>query len=246
MKTLFVGNDPDIEERVAIAARLRWPDTEIITTDGPADGLELLERELPDIVLLQSDADRHSGASFIQDVRAFSDVPLIVLEHEPGGGGFDEVRVLELGADDYIRRSAGIIEIVARMVALLRRVGRAKSSGLDQTLSSGTLTLNRASYEVYLDGKRLDLTPTEFRLLYLLLANRGNVVTHEFLARSIWGDEVDSSGLVKKYIQRVRRRLEDSAENPRWIASVHGVGYRLVASPEPVAQRQNGAHVETG
>ena len=246
MKTLFVGNDPDIEERVAIATRLRWPDTELVTTSGPADGLDVLERQLPDIVLLQSDADRQSGTSFVQEVRAFSDVPLIVLEHQPGGGDLDEVRALELGADDYIRRSAGIIEIVARMMALLRRVGRVKSSGLDQTLSSGTLTLNRASYEVYLDGRRLDLTPTEFRLLHLLLANRGNVVTREFLARSIWGDEVDSSGLVKKYIQRVRRRLDDSAENPRWIASVHGVGYRLVGAWEPEDQRQNGAHVKTG
>ena len=124
-------------------------------------------------------------------------------------------------------------------------MGRTASPGQGQIVSAGALTLNPASYEVFLDNKRLTLTPTEFRLLHVLLNNRGNVVTHEFLARAIWGDRVDSTALVKKYIQRLRRRLTDSPDGPQWIASVHGVGYRILTAQEPTGPHQNGVELET-
>ena len=130
------------------------------------------------------------------------------------------------------------ISLIARMVALTRRTRRS-STEQQPTLSNGPLTVDPASYEVFLHGRRLTLTPTEFRMLYLLLNNRGNVLSREFIARSIWGDQVDSTALVKKYIQRLRRRLNDTAQDPRWIANVHGVGYKLLAlrEPEPAEPR---------
>ena len=124
-------------------------------------------------------------------------------------------------------------------------MGRTASPGQGQIVSAGALTLNPASYEVFLDNNRLTLTPTEFRLLHVLLNNRGNVVTHEFLARAIWGDRVDSTALVKKYIQRLRHRLMDSPNDPQWIASVHGVGYRILTAQEPSGAHQNGVDLET-
>ena len=140
----------------------------------------------------------------------------------------DEVKALEAGADDYIRESAGIVDMVARLVAVVRRTQRAFSPE-SRILSNGPLTMDPATYEVFLHGSRLTLTPTEFRLLHLFLENRGNVLTRQYIAGSLWGDEVDSTVLVKKYVQRLRRRLNDTAENPRWITNIHGIGYKIVA-----------------
>lgn len=136
-------------------------------------------------------------------------------------------QVLEAGADDYLSESDGSITLIARLVALTRRASRSHPEHTG-VLSNGPLTVDPTAYEVFLHGTRLPLTPTEFRLLYLLLNNRGTVLSREFLARSIWGGEVDSSALVKKYIQRLRQRLNDSADSPRWIANIHGVGYKIL------------------
>ena len=148
----------------------------------------------------------------------------------------DEVKALESGADDYIQRSAGLVNLVARLVALIRRVRRIDLSRAGRPLSFGSLTLDPATYEVFLKSKGLSLTSTEFRLLHVFLANRGAVVSHEFLAQSLWGDQVDSSALVKKYIQRLRRKLGDDPQSPQWIANVHGVGYRILGPREPLTE----------
>ena len=89
-----------------------------------------------------------------------------------------------------------------------------------------------ATYAVSLDGQRLTITHTEFKLLFLLVKNRGMVVHHRFLERALWGDRVDSAPLVKKYVQRLRKKLSDDAKKPHWIASVHGTGYRFVGPGE--------------
>ena len=229
MKVLFVGGEPQTAEKVGLAARLRWPDASILVATDAENGLQVVGYQSPDVVVFQPGLGSLFMERFIQGLRVFSDAPLIVLEPEEGGGNMDEVKALELGADDYVRNSAGLINLVARLVALIRRIRRTDLSAAGRPLTCGTLTLDPATYEVFLDGKTLSLTFTEFRLLHLLLNNRGIVVTHDFLARSLWGSRVDSSALVKKYIQRLRRKLGDDPYNPQWIASVHGVGYRMLS-----------------
>ena len=103
---------------------------------------------------------------------------------------------------------------------------------VETPIFSGSLVINPATYSVFLDGHRLMLTSTEFRLLYLLVNNRGMVVSHRLLERTLWGDRVDSAPLVKKYVQRLRRKLNDDPRHPQWIANVHGIGYRFVGPPE--------------
>ena len=102
MKALLVGSDPGTAEKLTIAIRLRWPDTEMLMAGGSDDALLVVEEQNPELVLFQSDGD-HPQAHFIRQLREFSDVALIVVEHQSGAGELDEVRVLELGADDYIR-----------------------------------------------------------------------------------------------------------------------------------------------
>jgi DNA-binding response OmpR family regulator len=125
---------------------------------------------------------------------------------------------------------------MVRIGALLRRVGIHPSTDSEGPLSSGRLFINPANYEVFLGDQRISLTSTEFRLLHLLVKNRGTVVAHQTLERALWGEQVDSSRLVKKYVQRLRQKLEDDAREPCWVASVHGVGYRFIGPPPSISE----------
>jgi DNA-binding response OmpR family regulator len=102
-------------------------------------------------------------------------------------------------------------------------------------LLSGRLLVNPATYEAFLGREQLALTTTEFRLLYLLVKNWGIVVARQTLERTLWGEQTDSYGLVKRYVQRLRHKLGDDAHEPRWVASIHGVGYQFIGpTPRPV------------
>ena len=228
MKVLFVGADLQAADKINLAVRLRWPNASVVMAAEEADSLEAVDYESPDVVMFQANADSKRSERFIRDLRRFSDVPLIILEQEGGEGHMDEVIALESGADDFIHHSAGIIDVIARLVALIRRVRRSELSEGERTLSSGSLILDPSAYQVFLQGNRLTLTSTEFRLLQLLLKNRGTVLTHRSLEVSLWGDRGDASGMVKKYIQRLRRKLGDDPHNPQWIANIHGVGYKFL------------------
>ena len=171
----------------------------------------------------------------IREIRRFSDTPIIVATEEEGDSEMQVVKALELGADDYIRMPCNLNVVMARVVALLRRVGLTKQTSEDSTIHCGDLVIDPANYEVFLRSDRLALTPTEFRLLCLMAKNRHMIISHDFIKRVIWGEDIQVRDTLKKYIQRLRRKLGDDARNPRWIKTVHGVGYRFhVPAAEPV------------
>jgi len=237
MKVVFIGTDPRTSEMALMSVRLRWPDSTPGVAGTATEGLEMVERMSPDVVILHPDFTDMSLSKAINELRGFSNVPLIVLGSQ--GDEMEVVTALETGADDYVRLPCDLTEMTTRVWALLRRVGYTKSHDLESPLRSGRLLVNPATYEVFLEGHRVMLTSTEFRLLYLLVRNRGTVVSHQAVERALWGDQTDSSGLVKKYVQRLRRKLLDDSREPRWIASVHGVGYRFIGpapSPQEVGQ----------
>jgi len=230
MKVVFIGDDPQTAEFAGLSLRLRWPDTKPMVATTAEVGLDWVERESPEIVLIHPSFSDMSLADSIQALRGFSNVPLLVLGRE--GSEKEVITSLELGADDYVRQPCDLTEMMARVWALLRRTGAHERQEEERPLHSGPLLLNPTTYEVYMGERRVVLTSTEFRLLHLLLKNRGIVVSHQTLGHSIWGEEVDSSGLVKKYVQRVRKKLGDGAQEPRWIVSIHGTGYRFVGPTE--------------
>ena len=230
MKVVFIGADSRTAERASLSVRLRWPDSIILQSTTAAQGLELVEREWPNIVLLHPSFSDMTQTEAIHDLRGFSNVPLLVLGHR--NDDMETVSSLESGADDYIRQPCDLTELTARIWALLRRSGMATSYESESPLVSGRLLVNPATYEAFLGGRRLALTTTEFRLLYLMVKNWGIIVSRATLERTLWGDQVDSYGLVKKYVQRLRHKLDDDAREPFWIASVHGVGYRFIG-PTP-------------
>ena len=191
-----------------------------------AEGLEMVEQESPDVVVLHPDFTDMTLSGTIQEMPRFTNAPLLVMGHQ--GDEMEVVTSLEVGADDYVRLPCDLTEIMVRIWALLRRVGLRQEPETDGPIASGRLSINPSTYEVFLDEQRVVLTSTEFRLLHLLVKNRGTVVAHQTLERALWGGHMDSSRLVKKYVQRLRRKLGDHAREPLWIASVHGVGYRFI------------------
>jgi two-component system KDP operon response regulator KdpE len=240
MKVVFIGADTKTAEIASLSVRLRWPDSTVLQATTAAQGLELVEQEWPSVVLLHPDFTDMSPTRAIQGLRGFSNVPLLVLGQV--GDKMEVISSLETGADDYVRLPCDLTELTTRVWALLRRSGLANSYESESPLVSGRLLVNPASYEAFLGGQRLTLTTTEFRLLYLLVKNWGIVVSRSTLERTLWGEQVDSYGLVKKYVQRLRHKLGDDAREPYWIASVHGVGYRFIG-PTP---KTIGASVQQG
>ncbi len=235
MKALFFSTDGGRAEQIVLALRLRWPDlTPLVVSQGTV-GLQLIEQEEPDFVIICEDLPNLGKWTAIGEIRRFSDIPIIVATEEEDDSGLQAVKALELGADDYIRMPCNLMVLMARVVALLRRVGLTKQTSEDSTIRCGDLVIDPANYEVFLRSDRLALTPTEFRLLCLTAKNRHVIISRDFIQRVIWGEDVHTVDTLKKYIRRLRCKLGDDARNPRWIKTVHGVGYRFnVPAAEPV------------
>ena len=225
MKVLFFSQDEVNVEPLVLALRMRWPDLKpFIVTYGTA-GFRAIKQEEPDLVCLCEDLPKLDRGSAIKGVRRFSDIPLVVASQDQGE--MDVVKALELGADDYIRLPCNAMGLMARVAALMRRTGLSKQRTGERPVECGDLLINPATHEVFLDSTRLMLTPTEFKLLYLLAKNRHVTLSQQFIQRTMWAGNEEAAQALKKYIQRLRRKLGDNARNPRWIKTVHGVGYRF-------------------
>jgi DNA-binding response OmpR family regulator len=237
MRAVFIGVAARTRDIAALGVRLRWPDVALEVATTATHGLELVQQAPPDVVLLHPDFSDQSIPSTIQQIRHVTNVPLMVIGHL--GDSMEAVTSLESGADDYVRLPCDLTEFTARIWALLRRAGIAVTYDGSSPMRCGHLYLNPATYEAFLGSRRVILTSTEFRLLCLLVKNWGIVVSHQSLERALWGDQPEFTGLVKKYVQRLRRKLQDDAREPYWIANVHGIGYRFIG-PAPEAQEKAG------
>jgi two-component system KDP operon response regulator KdpE len=193
------------------------------------DGLEALEKvrkHLPDLVILDVRMPKMDGFETLREIREFSDVPVIMLTVQDEEE--DKVRGLDLGADDYVTKPFGTRELVSRIKAVLRRTKDMKSEDpilrIDERLS---IDLNR--HDAIVEGERINLPPTEFRLLYHLIENAGWVVPHETLLTKVWGYEYrDEMQYLRLYIRYLREKIEPDPSNPRYILTEVGVGYRFV------------------
>ncbi len=228
MKVLFFCQDGARVEQLVLALRLRWPDLRPLVASQGSVGIQVVEQEEPDVVIVCDDLADMAIWTAIKEIRRFSNVPLVVaVEDSRKDDGMEVVKAIELGADDYIRLPCNLMVVMARVVALVRRVGFTKQQSDEAPIRCGDLLINPATYEVFLGSTRLVLTPTEFKLLYLLAKNRHMTLSQEFIQRVIWSYDVEAGDTLKKYIQRLRRKLGDDARNPTWIKTVHGVGYRF-------------------
>lgn len=231
MKVFFIGDSKELEQKVSFSLRVRWPDFSLVHT---AEGREVISRvrtEQPDICILDLDSPNFAGLDLLSQIHRFSSVPIIVLSQR--NDIVDRARALEMGADDYITQPFIPMELIARVNALLRRSSIVKSE-YAKPFVSGKLTINYATHRVFLSGKPVKLTPIEYKILCHLARSKGSVVTRSDLLLSVWGPDYQADPeFLKKYIYRLRSKVEDDHDNPEIIITEWGVGYKLSPSSAP-------------
>ncbi|MGS0764625.1 VanR-ABDEGLN family response regulator transcription factor [Syntrophomonas curvata] len=194
------------------------------------DALNCIEKEKIDLAILDVMLPDGDGFSICQRIREKHTFPVIMLTAKEEE--IDKITGLTLGADDYVTKPFRPLELVARVKAQLRRFTRYNSAEPPQEerlIAFSGLILDRDSHECMLNEKPLSLTPTEFSLLWVLASNRGRVVSSEELFREVWGDKYfsNSNNTVMVHIRHLREKMHDSAEHPKYIKTVWGVGYKI-------------------
>jgi DNA-binding response OmpR family regulator len=222
-KILAIDDERDVTRAVSLTISLQEPSWQVLTSQSGEQGLDLLETQSPDAVLLDLYMPDQDGFDVLQRIRLFSDVPVIILSVRDDE--LDKVRGLQLGADDYIVKPFGHLELVARLRSVLRR-----SSGhvgpSEPPIVLGDLQVDRDQRRAFLRGKPIRLTSTEYRLLEILARNAGRIVSNETLLVQIWGaDAVEDTDYLKTYIHRLRTKLEDDPARPHYLFTERGIGY---------------------
>lgn len=225
MNVLLLGGTQDFAVTVRTVLRIRWQDTALfhIPLAHIDQWREAMRRDEPTLVLIDCTSDVPTCCDLIAQIRAFSDVPLVMI-----GQGEDvtaEVQALETGADDWIDASTIPMDFIARVNALLRRYSISEKQGL-KPYTHGSLSIDFATQEVRISGRQVALTPTEFKVLCVLARHEGTLVTHESLLANVWGTESYSDPeFVKKYVHRLRTKLEEDPAEPNLIVTRRGAGY---------------------
>jgi two-component system KDP operon response regulator KdpE len=211
---------------------MQWRDLEVLSAATGEEALTEVERMRPDLVLLDVGLPDMDGYAVLSEIRRFSETPVIMLtaRDEP----IDRVRGLELGADDYVAKPFNHLELFARIKAILRRMDARAPVDRVAPFRHGELEVDFAAHEARLRGERLELTPTEFRLLAVLARNAGWVVPPERLLAQVWGREyTGETDYLRVYIRRLREKLGDDARQPRFIRTERGLGYRFLEPEAP-------------
>jgi len=226
-RVLIVDDDPAIIK--FLRANLKAEDYETLAALDGAEALETIERELPDLVILDIMMPKVDGFEVCRQLREWSQIPIIVLSAR--GDEQDKVKCLDLGADDYITKPFGVEELLARVKAVFRRTQAIGATATQPAFSSDDLEINFAQRKVTIAGDEVKLTPTEYHLLQELVLNAGKVLTHIHLLNKVWGPEYrDEREYLHVFIRRLRNKLEPDRANPRYILSVPGVGYQFKAT----------------
>jgi len=226
MKVVVIDDSPEIIEVVSLCFQLRWSGTTLVSASEGTKGLELIEAENPDVVILDIGLPDMDGFQVLREIRLFSQVPVIMLTVR--GKDTDVARCLELGADDYIVKPFSHIELVARVQAVLRRAQGLSVTTEELPFVSGNLSVDFISNEVMVNGNSVKLSATESKLLHHLIRNEGRLLSHENLLTKVWGETYrDARDLLRVHIQHLRQKLGDSAESPSIIVTEHGMGYKF-------------------
>ncbi|HEX8962137.1 MAG TPA: two-component system response regulator KdpE [Rhodocyclaceae bacterium] len=220
---LIVEDEKEI--RRFVRAALEHENCRVFEAATVAEGLLEAGARKPDLVVLDLGLPDGDGVDFIRDLRGWSAAPVIVLSARTREN--DKIAALDAGADDYLTKPFGVGELQARTRALLRRQARA-GDGTSPEFRFGEVRIDFARRIVERRGEPVHLTPIEYRLLCVLAAQAGKVLTQRFLLREVWGPgSAESSHYLRVYVGRLRQKLEDDPAQPKYLLTETGVGYRF-------------------
>lgn len=223
---LVIDDEPQVQRAMhTILAKRGYK----VTTAGDGEeGLALAATSEPDIIILDLGLPDMDGVEVCARLREWTQCPIIVLSVRDSE--HDKVAAFEKGADDYLTKPFGIEEMLARIGVALRHSTSRQSGMPNKLIRAGTLTIDLAWHLVKRDGREVKLTPTEYKLLAYLAANQGRVHTHQNILTQVWGQEgVDHPEYLRVYMRQLRKKLEVDPENPQYIITESGIGYRFIS-----------------
>lgn len=229
MKAMIVDDEQAIRE--ALSRKLKREGYEVIVCQNGLDAVRAFHTERPDIVILDIIMpDGMDGLTVCRRIREVADTPVLMLSAQAITEA-DIIEGLNAGADEYLAKPVRLNEFVARVNALLRRT-QMTNPDTDQRYDDGYLSIDLHRRQVYVSGTRVHLTPTEFKLLAVLMENAGRVVNQRDLLEQVWGREyIDDVYYPRVYISQLRRKIERDAANPVYVLTEHRVGYRFEKQP---------------
>jgi DNA-binding response OmpR family regulator len=199
---------------------------EVVTAERGQNALRVFYEERPDLAVLDVMMPGMDGWELTARLRELANIPVILLTAKTSEA--DKLRGFRLGVDDYVTKPFSLAELTARVRAVLAR--SVSDSRQEELLSCGSLSLDPRTREVRLAGGLVELTPTEFRLLHLLIEHAGEAISQEDLIRRVWGEhQLQSSSGLRRYIWLLRKKIEGDPQAPQMLLTVRGFGYRLKA-----------------
>jgi DNA-binding response OmpR family regulator len=229
VKILVVDDDQPILDALTLGFQLQWQDaTVLVARDGEA-GLRTFYEQSPNVVVLDVAMPGKSGFEVLQEIRRTSDVPVLMLTAR--GEELDQVRGLEMGADDYVVKPVRHLVLLARIRAVLRRAELPPPLQALPDFVAGDLAINFQSHQVSLRGAPVKLTPVEYKLLFHLVRSVGRLLPHQALLERVWGAEYGATPeYLKVFISRLRAKIDPDG-GFHYIENERGLGYRFVLPP---------------
>ena len=231
IKILVIEDDPAI--RRGLADNLTFESYKVDAVASAEDGYDLLSESEPDLIILDVMLPGMSGYDFCRRLRKEGlSTPILMLTAR--GDEFDRVMGLDMGADDYVTKPFSILELLARVRALLRRT--AQDEDLPQELAFGDVVVDFRKFETKKDGSTVALSRKEYGVLQILCSRPGEVITRDELLDLVWGaGHYPSTRTVDNHVSMIRSKLEDKPSDPVHIITVHGVGYKLVIEDQTLS-----------
>jgi two-component system, OmpR family, KDP operon response regulator KdpE len=222
-KTAILVIDDEPQIRRFLRAGLELEGFTVREAENATLGLKSATLSQPDLIILDLGLPDLDGAEVLERIRAWSSVPIIVLSVE--ADEMQKVRLLRMGADDYVVKPFGMAELLARTDAALRRYFRGVTK--DSVVRTGNLSIDLVTRVVTVGGARVQLTRKEYQLLHVLATHAGLVVTHQQLLKDIWGSNLIHTQYLRILVRKVRNKVESDPSQPRILITESGVGYRL-------------------
>jgi two-component system KDP operon response regulator KdpE len=231
-KILVIEDNPTVIR--LLKANLSMEGYELLTAQNGIQGLDMAAEKNPDLIILDLVIPEMDGYEVARRIRRFSAVPIIMLTARSSEA--DIVRGFEAGADDYLTKPFSVKELLVRVRAVLRRSKFPGEIVKRPPLELNGLTIDFAKRHIIVRGKKVSLTPLEYRLLTYLVFNRGRVMLHEEILRNVWGEEYrDEVDYLRVYIRYLRQKIEKEPSNPEYIITKSGVGYMFQVPNEESA-----------